>query len=248
MKAIIIDDETKSRETLQMLLEEYCGEIEVAGMAADIDEGILLINTHLPGLVFLDISMPGGDGFELLSRLPKIRFQVIFVTAYDHYGVQAVKSNAVDYLLKPVDAGELQAAVRKAISRADDKSRSDSFRIISGQFPDKPGHHSKIAIPAADGFIFVASSDIISLSAEGRYTRVNLTGGKKTILTTKNLKEYEAHLPASGFIRVHHAHIINLDHVRHYHRGEGGSVTMSDGSEVLISKRKKKDFLDRFFV
>ena len=245
MKTLIVDDELNSRENLQILLGDYCDGIEVKGLASNIKEAYDLINSCKPDLVFLDISMPGGSGFDLLKKVPEANFEVIFITAYDNFGIQAIKSNALDYLLKPLSIAELQMAVQKAEKKIADKRGSSDIKYLITELGSKLNHVTKLAIPAADGLIMISMHEIVTLSADGSYTQINLKSGK-SILSTRNLKEYESQLPSTTFIRVHHAYIINIEHVNHYHRGEGGTVTMSNGASIMISKRKKKAFLDRF--
>ncbi len=246
MKVVIVDDERKSRETIQTLIENYCEGVKVAGTAENIEQALKCIETTEPDVLLLDISMPGGSGFDLLKRVPKITFEVIFITAYDDYGIQAIKANALDYLQKPISIEELKQALGKAHTRILEKNTAGGIKSLIDQLDTtKPSKMAKIAVPASDGLVFVAKHDIITLNADGSYTTLVLVGGKK-ILSTRHLKEYEESLPPGDFIRVHHSHIINLEHVIHYQRGEGGAVSMTDGSVVIISKRKKKDFLDRF--
>ena len=245
MRTLIIDDEPKSRETLLTLVQNYCEGITVAGTAANITDAAGLIETVSPQLVFLDISMPGGTGFDLLKALPLINFEVIFVTAYDKYGIEAIRANALDYLLKPVSIEELKDAVAKARLRIEQKQTAGNISSLLKLVDEKINQPYKVSIPVGDGLIFVSTTDIVCLVADGSYTRLMLKDNRK-LLSSRNLKEYEDILPSSGFIRVHHSNIINIEHVRQYHRGEGGHVVMTDGTEVMISKRKKKDFLDRF--
>lgn len=245
MRTIIIDDEPKSRETLLTLVQNYCEDATVAGMAANITDAAKLIETVTPQLVFLDISMPGGTGFDLLRSLPEIDFEIIFVTAYDKYGIEAIRANALDYLLKPVSIEELKRAVAKARLRIEQKQTAGNIRSLIKLMDEKMNPSNKISIPVGDGLIFVSPPEIVCLVADGSYTRLVLNDHRK-LLSSRNLKEYEDLLPTTSFIRVHHSNIINLEHVKQYHRGEGGHVVMSDGTEIMISKRKKKDFLDRF--
>lgn len=245
MKALIVDDEVKSRETLKMLLDHHCEGVTVVGMAKNVTEALSQIQVTLPDILFLDISMPGGTGFDLLKNFDEVPFEVIFVTAYDNYGLQAIKANALDYLMKPVSIAELRKAIAKAARRMEQKQSAGHISSIVKQMEQKIVSYKKLAIPTGDGLMFVNTQEVISLTAEGSYTRLSLSSGRK-ILSTHNLKMYEKMLPAASFIRVHNTHIINLDHVQRYYRGEGGSVSMSDNSHIFISKRKKKEFLDRF--
>lgn len=248
MRALIIDDETKSREALQTLLNDHCENVRVVGFAGDVNEALRQLKVHEPDLVFLDISMPGGTGFDLLKKVPEINFEVIFVTAHDNYAIQAIRSNAIDYLLKPVSIEDLRQAIGKAATKLGERQRPENLKeIIEALEARVFRQQNKIAVPTSYGLEFIPLNQIVTLEADGSYTCISLVGRNK-VLSTRHLKEYESLLPQTEFIRVHHSHIINLEHVKHYHRGEGGSVIMADGSEIMISKRKKKDFLDRFQV
>lgn len=244
MRALIVDDEVKSRETLYTLVTKYCSDITESFQANNVTTALQQIETHCPQIVFLDISMPGGSGFELLKQLPQINFETVFVTAYDTYAIEAIKANALDYILKPASIEDLKAAIQKAKNRINEKRNTNSIQQLISQLHNDVPQNKKLAIPSSDGFSFVKPKEIIHLNAEGSYTRIALTNNK-SILSTRNLKEYEEQLPDTEFIRVHHSYIINVEHITHYHRGEGGYVTMVNGAEISISKRKKKDFLDR---
>lgn len=244
MRALIVDDEIKSRETLHTLVTNYCPEITESRQAANITKTMQQIETYNPHIVFFDISMPGGSGFELLKQLPQINFETIFVTAYDTFAIEAIKVNALDYILKPASIKDLNTAIQKAKQRIEDKKSTANINRLIEQLTKETPNNKKLAIPSSDGFSFIQPKEIIYLKAEGSYTKIVLTNGKP-ILSTHHLKEYEELLPDAEFIRVHHSYIINIEHITHYHRGEGGYVTMINGSEISISKRKKKDFLGR---
>lgn len=246
MRVLIIDDENKSRESLRMMISNYCEDVKVVDMAANADEAIAKIRLHDPDLLLLDISMPGGSGLDLLKKIPDPSFGVIFVTAYNEYAIQAIRAHAIDYLLKPVSIAELKEALERARQKLGERQPAVSIQKVMEALGSKvnaqPG---KLAIPVSDGLSFVPLEEIIALEAEGNYTHILLLNEHK-ILSTKHLKEYEKLLPESGFFRIHHSHIINLSYIKHYHRGDGGSVTMSNGMGFIVSKRRKKDFLDRF--
>jgi two-component system, LytTR family, response regulator len=244
MKILIVDDERKSRETLQLLIENYCPGVTVVGTAQGIDDALVQIAMHNPQLVLLDISMPGGTGFDLLKKISNINFEVIFITAFDKFGIEAIKANAIDYILKPVSIEELKRALQKAQMRLEEKNNAGDIQMLLKQLDPKP-KQNKITVPSSDGLVFISPDEIIHLGAEGSYTNITLNNGKK-VLSTRHLKEYENQLPQNSFIRVHHSYIINIEYVKHYQRGDGGYVIMIDGSEIMVSKRKKKDFLNRF--
>lgn len=248
MKAAIIDDESKSRSILSTMLERYCPKVELIGEASSVEEGLRLIRTGEPELIFLDINMPGGNGFELLEHIEEHTLHIIFVTAYDEYAIQAIRKDALDYLLKPVNIRELEAAVNKAMERSlrNEAREPSDFQHIR-EVMHQESLARKIAIPDRNGLIFIDLKDIIRLEANGSYTRFYLSTGK-SLLSTRLLKEYDQSLPDNLFFRVHHSHIVNLDHIQYYERGEGGNIVMSDKSSIALSKRKKKGFLERFRI
>ncbi len=239
IKTVIIDDEGKSREALATMLSRYCSGVEVAAKAAGVAEGLAAIREHAPQLVFLDISMPDGTGFDLLSQLDNIAFEVVFITAHNEYALQAIKASAIDYLLKPLNIQELQEAVQKAALRITEKQQ-----LLQTAQVKKAALTGRIAVPVNDGLQFISLQQIVRLAAKGSYTEIYT--GDNHILSSRPLKDYEDMLPCDCFFRAHHSHIINLAYIRQYHRGEGGYVTMQDGSVIDISKRKKKDFLSLF--
>jgi two-component system LytT family response regulator len=244
IKAIIIDDEAKSRQTLETLLTRYCTSVEIAGTASDVKEGVALLERSEPDLLLLDISLPDGSGFDLLSQIKEISFEVIFITAYNEYALQAIKANALDYLLKPVNIRELQEAIAKAEKRIASKEKKLDVQELLRQLTRTDAKPNRIAIPVNDGLKFIQVDEITRLEAEGSYTRIFCDNS--VLLSSKPLKDYEDILPADVFFRAHHSHIININRIKHYHRGDGGYVTMTDGSIIDISKRKKKHFLDLF--
>lgn len=245
IKTIIIDDEMASREALAGLVRKYCPEIEVVAMADSVKTGIAAIEKHEPELIFLDVEMPFANGFDLLNSINNIDFEVIFTTAYDQYALKAIKFSALDYLLKPIDSEDLIEAVTK-ISKT--KKRSSSVEsgihtLIQNLKTDVDGN-KKIALPTLEGLEFVKLQDIIRCSATGNYTEFYLINDNKFI-SSKTLKQFEDILEDYNFFRAHHSHLINLDHIKKYYKGDGGHVVMTDGSVVTISKRKKPEFLEK---
>jgi two-component system, LytTR family, response regulator len=228
---------------MQKLLAAYCPQLIIAGTAQSVLAGGLLIKKVQPQLVFLDIEMQDGTGFDLLEQLKPIGFEVIFVTGFDHYAVKAFKYNALDYVLKPVMIDDLIVAVQKAtekISSGSINKRLEEFLLHREyKIPDR------IALPSKEGLEFYNINDIISCNAEGAYTRFVLSDGKK-VLTTGLLKDFEELLPTGQFCRVHHSHIINVNYIKKYYRGRGGYVELMNGDTVEVSNTKKDDFLTRF--
>lgn len=248
IKAIIVDDEKRSREIIKEMIARYCPQIEVTGDVASGEEAFGLIAEQHPDLVFLDIEMPYEDGFDFLKRYENIPFEIIFITAYNQYAIQAIKICALDYLLKPLSITDLKNAVERAKDRISGKHSQLQYELLLQNIrQNRSAEHYKLAIPSRDGLEFIDIKDIIVLEADGAYTSIRLAG-ERTLLSTRNLKEYEAILPEALFFRTHHSFIINLNHIRHYHKGEGGYVIMTDRSSVDISKRRKKDFMERFSI
>lgn len=245
LTAVIIDDEMHSVDVLKTLLETYCPAVRVVGQADNSTTGRKVIGEQSPDIVFLDIEMPFGTGFDMLDAIEPKNTSVIFVTAYDHYALKAIKYYAIDYLLKPVDIDELKLAVKRVEERKEQQSGSALPVSLLKTYLEKGVDNSKIALPMADGLQFVNRHEIVRCEACGNYTRIYLQENR-TYMVARTLGEYEELLSPYNFLRIHHAHLINLDHIERYVRGEGGYVIMSDGAVVDISRRKKQDFLSRF--
>jgi len=239
MKAIIIDDEQKGREILQKLIEQYCdNDLEIVAVASNVIDAFKLIGFHKPQLIFLDIEMPGGNGFSLLDKFSTTDFKVIITTAFDDYAIKAIKHHAFDYLLKPIDIDELVqavASVKAAISRETaDKKELPALQRLSLS--------SRLALPVKDGIFYLIVSDIMRVESDGGYSTFHTGDGKKYVVS-KNLKEYEDLLPEKEFFRVHKSHLINIKKVKKYIRTDGNFIEMEDGSIVEIARRKKDEFL-----
>lgn len=238
LKAIIIDDEKNGRNTLNYLINAYCEEkVRIVAMAENVNEGIEAIKLYSPDIVFLDVQMKKETGFDLLEKIGKIEFSIIFTTAYDQYALNAIKYSAVDYLLKPIDVNELNEAIDKVINLTKDDNLTENQKKVSSD-------NLKIAISSSNELSFIPISSILYCCAEKSYTYFYLNDGKK-IVSTKNLKFYEDLLSSHNFMRIHNSNLINLKHVEKYNKGEGGSVIMSNGYELDVSKRKKTEFLNK---
>ncbi|MCW3085727.1 MAG: hypothetical protein JWP12_3093 [Bacteroidetes bacterium] len=244
IKAVIVDDELGARESLSKMIEKNCKNIEVVAKADSMMNAFIEITNHQPDLVFLDIEMPNGNAFDLLERFKEINFNIIFVTAYDHYAIKAIKFSAIDYILKPVDPEELVKAVSRFESQLENKNSLDKkFKTLLSNV--KPENKlKKVGIPDGDGLIFINLADIIRCDSDGNYTYFLLTTGKK-IIASRTLGEYEQMFADDNFFRVHRSHLINLEHVKKYIKGEGGYVIMSDNSQVEVSRRNKNEFLEK---
>ncbi len=243
LQAIIIDDEENGRRVLKNLLHEFCPEVDLVGEADNIKDGMVLIQRENPDVVFLDIQMPFGTGFDLLEQMEEITFEVIFTTAFSEYGLRAIQFAALHYLLKPIDIEQLKEAVSRAVKRRIRPSASlDQMRHLMQMLQNSDRPPEKIALPSADGLIFVKIAHILRCEADGAYTHVHIQNSN-SITVSKNLKNIESLLKGHNFYRVHHRHLINLDFVKKYYRGRGGQVEMEDGSQVVVSVRRKDGFM-----
>jgi len=242
-KAIIIDDEEGARESLNNILNSYFDGIEVIAKADSAETGYAAITANKPDLVFLDIEMPFGNAFDLLAKFDKIDFDIIFVTAYDHYAMKAIKFSAIDYLLKPIDLDELKETLTRY---RENKTKGDNVDPRLAALLENLSHDKKpkkIAIPDSDGLLFIHLDDIIRCESDGNYTLIKMQGGKK-ILSSRTLGDYETLFAEENFFRIHRSHLINLTHIEKYVKGEGGYVIMVDGSQVEVSRRKKAEFIE----
>ena len=240
LKALIVDDELNNRENLKLALEQYCPSVEVIGLAEGVLAALKMIHAQKPDLVFLDIEMPNGSGFDLLESLPQIDFEVIFVTAYDQYAIRAIKFAAVDYLLKPLDIEELQMAVNKVIDRAGNKeSQAQNLEVLRQNMQEQP---QKLGLPQSDGIDFIEIQDIVRCQSERNYTHFFLKSGKK-LLVSKNLGEYVQMLEDQGFYRIHQSHLINLKEVDRLVKKDGGYLLMSDQSQIPIARNRKEGLM-----
>jgi two-component system, LytTR family, response regulator len=242
IQAIIIDDEADGREALEMAVRRYCPDIELKGTFDSPETGIEAIRSIKPQLVFLDVQMPGMSGFDVLKQVDPGSFKVIFVSAYDHYAIKAIRFSAMDYLLKPIDVEELVSAVNRTKALLQEKSTDYTVQSVLNNVQHKAGFIERLAVPSLNSIDFFETKDIIFCKAERSYTTLYLSN-KQSKLVSSNLKDFENILADSGFYRAHHSYLINLRHVQRYVKGEGGYVVMTDNHEVDISRRKKEEFL-----
>jgi two-component system LytT family response regulator len=246
MNALIIDDEVKGAELLQLLLELVSSDVKVIGICNSGKDGIEKIKLLKPDVVFLDINMPGMSGFEMLNKIEDINFEIVFTTAYDEYAIKAFKINAADYLLKPIDSDDLANAINKVKNRLLKKDDSPLLKIeelLKALKPDKVVN-DRLPINTSDGIIFVPYEEVQYLIASSNYTDIFLENGKK-YTATKTLKDFEDTLPETIFYRIHNAHMVNIKHVVKYVRGDGGYVVMKNGESLEVSRRKKVEFLEK---
>ena len=233
--AIIIDDVPQARKTLQQDLEIYCPDIEIIGTAEGVVTGAKLLKKKQPDLLFLDIQMKDGSGFDLLDVLAAINFHVIFTTASDAFAIKAFRYAAIDYLLKPIDPEELMEAVEKAKNTP--STASESFDLLKTSIKEK-ATPKKLALHTQEKIHITAVEDIIRCESSGNYTKFFFADGGK-LLVTKTLKEYDKLLAEQKFIRVHQSHLVNPQHVKAFLKIDGGYLSMIDGAEVPVSSRKK---------
>ena len=241
MTAILVDDESHCRDVLALLLTKYCPQITLLASCANGPQGVEAIERHHPDLVFLDIEMPGMSGFDMLKACAVTDFRVIFTTAYNEYAIQAIRHNALDYILKPVDKDELRQAVIKAEESVSTRAASTVHEFVSYLNRQKTG--DRIALPTMEGLQILQSDEIYYCESDGGYTHFFLTNGK-AVLISKTLKEVEDVLETKGFCRVHHSYLINVRYVQKYIRGDGGEVIMANNKNIPVSRNKKQEFLN----
>jgi two-component system, LytTR family, response regulator len=251
-KAIIIDDEKNIREALSTLLGQYCPEIKVCGVAGSASEGRLLLENNKVDFIFLDISMPKEDGFAFLRSIPGNNYGVIFATAYQEYALRALKANAVDYLLKPINPFELQEAVKKAIHHHELRRKNSEIRDVydqslnnlNDQMQSKNSLLTKLTIPEQSGFRLVNVAELMYLQADDNYTILYLSGYQK-IMATRTLGEFEKMLESPEFFRIHKSTIINLNYLVAYSNFQGNFAELKDGARLDISRRKLPEFREK---
>lgn len=239
MRAILVDDEAANLENLKILLDKHCPNIKVVAIASNIGEAFTQINLHRPDLLFLDIQMGKTTGFDLLNQLTEKTFEVVFVTAYDNYGIQAVKFAALDYLLKPVDPDELKVAVEKAEIRIKNKIHGEQLNFLLSQIKKNEPGTPKIALPQQHEIRYVSVDDIMRCVADNTYTFFFLSNGDK-ILISKPLKEYSDLLKPHGFVRAHQSHLVNPKFVKSWLKEDGGTLLMDSGDKIPVSKPNRE--------
>jgi two-component system LytT family response regulator len=242
ISALIIDDEANNREKLRNLLINYCPEVEIIGEANGVRSGISMIRDKNPDLVFLDIRMGDGSGFDLLNRFSSIDFKVIFVTAFEEFALKAFRFSAVDYLLKPVDPDELVEAVKKASVQLSHE-RSKQLNILTESI--QSGRFKKIALKDSENIHLVNIDDIVHCNSEGNYVRFVIFN-EADILVSRQLKEYEELLADSGFFRVHKSYLVNMAHAKRFEKANGGFVVMSDESRIPVASRRRDKLMELF--
>ena len=243
-KAVIVDDENRSVETLKSIIQQFCStEVKVAGTANSVQEAYPLIMATTPDIVFLDVEMPHGSGFDLLEKFTKPTFEVIFTTGFNHYAVTAIKFSALDYLLKPINIEEVREAIAKAKQRIVGKHTQQNLEYLINNIRHPRDKTNKIPISVVNGFQFVPVNTIIYCEADDDYTYIHLTENQK-LTVSKNIKEFEEILANYDFFRIHHSFLVNKDFIKRYIKGEGGTILTEQGSELPVSRRRKPEFLE----
>lgn len=240
LRTLLVEDEETSREILKNYLAKYCPKVEVVGEAANVDEALVLIRNNELDLVFLDVEMPYGNAFDLLDKVGDRTFETVFVTAYNHYAIDALNAHASYYLLKPVDIDKLIDAV-DYVHEIKIKENALENTVLTPKASQVTG---KITIPVQNGFEVLTVADILYCQADDNYTHIYI--GDKKKLVSKTLKYFEELLKENGFARVHKSYLVNVNAITEYKKGKGGSVVLSTGKEIMVSPSKKKDLLAFF--
>lgn len=244
--AVIIDDERHSVETLTWKLNKHCPQVDVKATFTDPVEGLEHLQQDPPDLLFLDIEMPLLNGFELLQKMEDTPFDVIFTTAYDEFGVRAIKFSALDYLLKPVQIDELKLAIEKHMEKANAQLTSTQLKVLFSNIrEEKQGRPGKIALATKESIEFVFPEEIIACSSDSNYTMVYLDSGRKKLIS-RTLKDIEELLSDHQFFRAHHSHLVNLRHVKEFIRNDGGYLIMSNQMTLPVSRSRREDLLKQF--
>jgi len=243
MTAILVDDEPMALSSLERMVTTHCDNVQIIGKCMDAEDAVDMINQKKPHILFLDIAMPKMDGFTLLNKISYQHAQVIFVTAYDEYALQAFKAAAADYLLKPIDKTELIKAVDKVAKIVEADDSENHIAALFERLQRSQKNNTSIGLPTMEGLHFVKTDNIVFCKSDGNYTEIKLVDGEK-IVVSRQIKFLEEKLDATQFVRVHKSYLINLSFVSKYLKGRGGTIVMSSGDSIPVSVRRKSDFLD----
>lgn len=241
-QALIIDDEPKLREVLNIKLNQFCPEINVLDQASNAEEAFEKITMLQPQLIFLDISMPLESGFDLIDKFDVINFEIIFVTGFNEYALDALKVSAVDYILKPVQTASLIQAVQKAKARIDERSMIAKYEVLKHNLNHLGDQNTKIAIPGSNAYEFVKIENIIRCEGWQKYTKIHLATGD-VIVSSYNIGVFRDMLESYDFYSTHKSHLINKNHITRYMKD--GTVIMTDGSNAPVARRKKEEFMEK---
>lgn len=243
IKCLIVDDERNSREVLKKLLDEYTEEVEFIGEAADAEGAFKLINDLNPELVFLDIQMPGGDGFSLLNKFQEINFEIIFVTSFDQYAINAIRFNALDYLLKPIETKELTDAIARLVEKTRNRKREN--KKIEALLHNLKNTNKRITVHVGDKVKLIEESDILYIEADGRYSNI-YTADDEKYTTPRNLKDFEDNFgDQTSFIRISKTYMVNATYIKEYSKGEPFVIKMNTGTTFEVARRKKAEVLEK---
>jgi two-component system LytT family response regulator len=242
IKALIIDDEKHCSDNLQWQLNQYCPEVEVISICNNAEEGLNEIYRRQPQLIFLDVEMPGMNGFELLEKLTKIDFDIVFTTAFNQYAIRAIKFGALDYLVKPVDRDELCGAVYKIINRTRTESLKQFTALLTHIRKSNDLSFQKIALPTLHGYELVPLNNITYCESKSNYTNIYLNNSQQ-ILVSRTLKDIQELLDAEPFFRIHNSYLVNLQYAVRYTRGEGGFLVLNNDITLPVSRNKKEELL-----
>lgn len=241
--AILIDDEKNALEVLEWQLKNFCADVQVLAMCTSADEAVTAIIQLQPQLIFLDIEMPVKSGFEVLHAFQQPRFDVIFTTAYNQFAIKAFKYAAFDYLLKPIDAADLKAAIERFKNRKTTIT-TQQLEVLMNHMGKVPPPE-KIALNTADGMMFIKPDQIIRCESQSNYTKIYLTTQQKVTIA-KTLKDVEETLQEYHFYRIHNSHLINLQHIEKFVKADGGYVLMTDGEHITVARNRKDGFIEQF--
>ncbi len=242
IRAIIIDDEKHCSDNLQWQLRQYCPEVEIVSVCKNAEQGLSAINIQQPQLIFLDVEMPGMNGFEMLEKLPAINFDIIFTTAFDQYAIRAIRFGALDYLVKPVDKDELCAAVDKVAKQTNRESLKQLTALLTHIRKSNDLSFQKIALPTIHGYELVQLNNIIYCESKSNYTNIYLNNGQQ-LLVSRTLKDIEELLNMHPFFRIHNSYLVNLQFAVRYTKGEGGFLVLNNDITVPVSRTKKEELL-----
>jgi two-component system LytT family response regulator len=242
LKTVVVDDEQDAVGFITSIIGEYCPELEVTGTANNVISGVKEITDKKPDLVFLDVEMPNGTGFDLLAQFPEKQFDVVFITAFNHYAIKAIKFSAVDYILKPININDFIEAVKKVVHKRKESPSdgNEALRALMENIKSSPP--SRLAIPTSDGMEYLNPRDVIRIESDRSYSWFFIAGNRK-VLVSRHLKEFQEMLGDRNFFRPHNSHLINLKYVKKFIRKDGGYIEMQDGSHIPISRGRKDIFL-----
>ena len=242
LKAILVDDEKNSRESLRKKIVAHCPQLTIIAECSNGQEGLEAIQQYHPEIVFLDIEMPHMNGFTMLQQLPERNFELVFTTAFNQYAINAIRYSALDYLVKPVDVAELINAVQRITEKKKPAIDEKQLEILTSYLSQQKQAPDKIAVSVLTGLEIIHIADILYLEATGNYTHIYLSGSKP-LLSSKTLKEFEDILPPAIFCRIHNGSLVNISYVKKYNRGEGGQVVLTSGAVLDVARRRKDDLL-----